>query len=117
MNFLNFGGFIARLLGVDNTQSSEYMNTIPKRHSYAPIRAQVSLNRTVDRINKKIQRLEIHEKRVYKLKRISSRIERIESYMTTYDFKQLNIDYPGTEQDLLNEIRDLRYEARLLLNH
>lgn len=116
MNFLNFGGFIARLLGVDNTQRSTTINTNPKRHSYAPIRAQVSLNRTVDRINKNIQRLEVHEKRVYKLKRIANRIDRIESHMQTYEFKKLNREYPCTEQTLLNEIRDLRYEAHLLLN-
>lgn len=116
MGLFAFGGFIARLLGTNKSQKIETHKRIPKRNSYAPIRTQVGLTRTVDRINKNIQRLEVHEKRIYKLKSIATRIDRIENYMNTYDFKQLNADYPGTEQELLDEIQDLRYQAQLMLN-
>lgn len=115
MSFLAFGGFIARLLGVNNPEPAQ--GYLPKGRSYAPVRAQFdTMNKTVDRISKNIRLLDIHEKRLYKLKKIVHRIERIERFMNTYEFHELKADYPEVEKELLDEIDDLRYKAKYLLN-
>lgn len=114
MSFLAFGGFVARLLGVNNPEPAQ--GYLPKGRSYAPIRTQVKLSNTVERINKKIDLIKIHEKRLYKLEKIVSRIERIERFMNTYEFNKLKTNYPEIEKELLDEIDELRYKAKYLLN-
>lgn len=115
MSFLAFGGFIARLLGVNNPEPAQ--GYLPKGRSYVPVRVQFdTMNKTVDRISKNIRLLDIHEKRLYKLKKIINRIERIERLMNTYEFYELKANDPEIEQEWLDEIEDLRYKAKYLLN-
>lgn len=116
MNFLSFGGFVARLLGADNgsARPQEYA----KQDSYVPIARQFQdMHRTVDRINNSLQRLEFHEKNLNNLEKLLSRIERMEREMQTAEFRKLAREVPGTQRKMFNMIEDLRYEARILLSH
>lgn len=114
MNFLAFGGFVARLLGADNGSARPQEQS--KNDSYAPIARQFeNMNRTVDRIGGHMRQLQVHEQRLHKLEKIVNRIERIRKYMQTYEYQQLVVDYPGTREELLEEIEDLRYQAKVLL--
>lgn len=117
MSFLKFGGFVASLLGANNSQTRQPIKHKSYHRRYGPVRTQFdSMNNTVDRIGSYIDQIKVHEKRLNKLEKIVNRIERIQAYMQTYEFKQLNIDYPGTREEMLDEIENLRYEAKALLN-
>ena len=116
MSFLGFGGFIARLLGANNQKPAD--GCLPKNRGYSHVGYQFkSMNSTVDRINHSLQRIDFHEKNLYKIKKIINKIERIERYMQSYKFKQLKVDKTRLEEEMLNEIEDLRYKARRLLDY
>lgn len=117
MSFLKFGGFVASLLGSNNSSTKQPVKHKSYQRRYESVRTQFdSMNNTVERIGSYIDQIKVHEKRINKLEKIVNRIERIQAYMQTYEFKQLNIDYPGTKEELLDEIEDLRYEAKVLFN-
>lgn len=116
MNFLAFGGFVARLLGADNgsARPQEY----PHTERYAPISHQFdSMNLTADRIVDKVKRINFHAENQRKIQKIFDRIGRIQLHMQTSDFKEMNRDFPGTEEKMLAQIECLRQEASTLLSY
>jgi len=116
MSFLAFGGFVARLLGADNgsARPQEY----PQPDRYAPISQQFdSMNLTADRIVDKVKRIEFHTENQRKIQKIFDRIGRIQLHMQTNDFKDMNREFPGTEEKMLEQIESLRQEARRLLSY
>lgn len=108
MSFLQFGGFVAGLLGANN-------DARPQVDRYAPTAANFdSIHRTIDRIGQKAERISFHQQNIANIQRLLNRIERMEAQMQTEEFRRLAREVPGTQRKMFQQIEELRHEARLM---
>ena len=98
-------------------KSEPTYNNRPKGRNYEAISDNfTSAYGSVDRIVSHIDQLNIHQRRINNLTKIMNRIDEIKAFMKTYEFKKMEVDYPNLKKEMNDEIEDLFYKAKSLMN-